>query len=209
MAVRKIKALKALALFLIFCFAQVYVVTGLGAPGAGVPQGARLITARLTTRGGAIQVNGVSAVTGAPILTGASLEVPDAVSATVDLGALGSVDLGANTSAQIDYTDDNVRVNLKRGCAVLRVKKGTGEIYTDQGASEKTNDKRKSMGFCYVNGQLTPGTVATVIPTAGGAAGGGLTTAELIAIIGGGGATAALLIFGLRHGTGRGANPSP
>src|SRR2546426_11215227 len=60
MAVRKMKVLKALALFLVFCFAQVYVQAGLGNPGGGIPQGARLITARLTTRGGAALVNGVS-----------------------------------------------------------------------------------------------------------------------------------------------------
>src|SRR5438445_801424 len=84
--IRKMKVLKALALFLVFCFAQVYVQAGLGNPGGGIPQGARLITARLTTRGGAALVNGVSTASGATILTGAAIETPDQVSATVDLG---------------------------------------------------------------------------------------------------------------------------
>ena len=207
MAVRKLKALKALAIFLIFCFAQVYVQAGLGSPGT-LPQGARLITARLTTRGGAALVNGASSTSGATILTGATIETPDNVSATVDLGPLGTLDIAPNTSLQLDYTDSSARVNLKRGCAVLKVKgNATGEVYTDQGASEKTDNNRKSLGFCFLNGQLSPGT-STVVPTVGGA-GTGLTHAELIAILAGGGATAALLAIGLHSGTGRGGNPSP
>ncbi len=208
MAVRKLKALKALAIFLIFCFAQVYVQAGLGNPGT-LPQGARLITARLTTRGGAALVNGVSSTSGATVLTGAAIETPDNVSATVDLGPLGTLDIAPNTSLQLDYTDTGARVNLKRGCAVLKVKgNATGEVYTDQGASEKTDNNRKSLGFCFLNGQLSPSSVSPVVPV-GGTAAGGLTHAELIAILAGGGAAAALLAIGLHGGTGRGANPSP
>ena len=210
MAVRKMKALKALALFLIFCFAQVYVQAGLGSPGTGipVPQGARLITARLTTRGGAILVNGSSANTGDTILTGASIEVPDQVSATIDLGSLGTLDIAPNSSLQLDYTDTGVRVNLKRGCATFKAKGNwNGEIYTDQGASEKTDKNRRALGFCFLNGQLTPGSVNPAVVTGG--TGGGLTKAEIIAIIAGAGATATLLAIGLNGGTGRGANPSP
>ncbi len=210
MAVRKLKALKALAIFLIFCFAQVYVQAGLGNPGT-LPQGARLITARLTTRGGAALLNGVSSTSGATVLTGAAIETPDNVSATVDLGPLGTLDIAPNTSLQLDYTDTGARVNLKRGCALLKVRgNATGEVYTDQGASEKTDNNRKSLGFCFLNGQLSPGSVSTVVPMVSGTtAGTGLTHAELIAILAGGGATAALLIIGLNGGTGRGANPSP
>jgi len=209
MAVRRMKALKALALFLVFCFAQVYVQAGLGSSGGGTPQGARLITARLTTRGGAALVNGVSTASGATILTGAAIETPDQVSATVDLGSLGSLDIAPNSSLQLDYTDTSARVNLKRGCATLKIKgNANGEMYTDQGASEKTDKNRRGLGFCFLNGQLSPGTVSPP-PVVGGTAGAGLTKAEIIAIIAGAGGTAALLAIGLNGGTGRGANPSP
>jgi len=98
---------------------------------------------------------------------------------------------------------------LKRGCATFRARgNGNGEIYTDQGASEKTDKNRRSLGFCFLNGQLSPGSVNTAV-TGGTSAGAGLTKAEIIAIVAGAGATAALLAIGLNGGTGRGANPSP
>ena len=83
--------------------------------------------------------------------------------------------------------------------------KGVGEVYTAEGASEKTNSNRKGMGFCFLNGGLNPiGQAAAA--AAGGAAGGGIGTAALVAIIAGGGALAAGLIWAFHGG---GGNPSP
>src|SRR6266480_3922164 len=197
MSLRQRKAFKAIAVFLAFAFAQVYVQTSLAGPGVSrvsIPVPQRFV-ARLTLRGGtSATVNGVSAVSGATILTGATIETPDQVSATLDLGALGTIDLEPNTSVQLDFSDDgNVRLKVLRGCAVVK-KKGPGEaeVYTAEGASEKTNSNRKGMGFCYLDGKLNPfGAVAG----GGGAAGGGLSTAAKVAIFGGiGGGTLAIII---------------
>jgi len=202
------RALKALSLLMMFCFAQVYVQAGLGTAPA-IPQGARLISARLTTRNGQpITVNGGSASSGATILTGATIETPDAVSATVDLGPLGSVELGPNSKMQLDFDENGMKAKILRGCVVLKAKgSATAEAYTAEGASEKTNSNRKSMGFCYLNGQLNPGSIAGAAAGAGG--GGGIGTAALVAIIAGGGATAAILAVTSSGGTGAGGNPSP
>ena len=82
--------------------------------------------------------------------------------------------------------------------------KGTGEVYTAEGASEKTNSNRKGLAFCYVSGgTLSPFGQAAVVT--GGAAGEGIGTSALIAILAGGGALAAGLIWAF-HG---GGNPSP
>jgi len=206
MSLRQRKAFKAIAVFLAFAFAQVYVQTGFAGPGVSrvsVPVPQRFV-ARLNLRGGtSATVNGVTAINGATVLSGATIETPDQVSATLDLGALGTIDLEPNTSVQLDFTDDgNVRLKVLRGCAVIK-KKGPGEaeVYTAEGASEKTNSNRKGMGFCYVDGKLNPfGAVAG----GGGGAGGGLSTAAKVAIFGGiGGATVAIIL-----GT-RGGNPSP
>jgi hypothetical protein len=81
--------------------------------------------------------------------------------------------------------------------------KGVGELYTAEGASEKTNDNRKGLGFCYLNGGLNPiGQAAAV----GGTTGGGMSTEVLIALLAGGGALAGGLIWALSGG---GGNPSP
>lgn len=204
MSLRQQKAFKAIAVLLAFSFAQVYVQTSFAVPGPGrapAPSPQQFV-ARLTIRGGpSATVNGASAVSGATVLTGATIETPDQVSATLDLGPLGTIDLEPGSSIQLDFTDDgNVRVKVLRGC--VKVKKngpGEAEVYTAEGASEKTNSNRKKFGFCYLDGKLNPLGAA-----GGGAAGAGLSTAAKVAIFGGiAGGTVGIIL-----GT-RGGNPSP
>jgi len=206
MSLKQRKAFKALAVFLAFSFAQVYVQTSLagsGSAGTPVPAPQRFV-ARLTLRGGpSATVNGASAATGASILTGATIETPDQVSGTIDLGAAGTIELQPNSSIQLDFDDNgNVRVRVMRGCVTIKKKgQGVGEIYTAEGASEKTNNNRKALGFCFLNGQLS--SLSSAAAT-GGAVATGLSTAAKVAIFAGiaGGTTAIVL------GT-RGTNPSP
>jgi len=198
---------RAIAVFLAFALVQISIQLSFAAPAS--PSAAVVVPqqfiARLTTTGNQpITVNGASAASGASLLTGATIETPAAVSATIDLGALGTIELQPNSSIQLDFDDSgNVRVKVLRGCVVIK-KKGPGEAeaYTAEGASEKTNNNRKGLGFCYLNGGLNPigQTAAT-----GGAAGEGIGTEALIAILAGGGALAAGLIWAF-HG---GGNPSP
>jgi hypothetical protein len=201
MTSRHKKALKALAIFLAFAFTQVGVQAGLPAPAPGSPQ--RAITAKLTTKNNApITVNGNSAGTGATILTGATIETPDQVSAVIDLGDAGVVELQPGSRVQLDFdANGNVRVKVMRGCVVTKRKANvlpdaTSEIYTDQ-ASEKTNKSRSHMGFCL----LPSGALGAL---GAGAVGGGLSGAAIgaIAVAGGGAAAAAVAL-------GRGGNPSP
>lgn len=192
---------RAIAVFLAFALVQVCVQLSFAAP---VPQ---QFIARLTTTGNQpITVNGASAASGASLLTGATIETPAAVSATIDLGALGTVELQPNSSIQLDFDDTgNVRVKVLRGCVVIK-KNGPGEAeaYTAEGSSEKTNSNRKGLGFCYLNGGLNP--IQTAATVGGGVGGEGIGTAALVAILAGGGALAAGLIWAFHGG---GGNPSP
>ncbi len=187
MNVRTRKALTTIAAVLAFAFTQVYFVR------AGSPQ--RVITARLTTKNNQpITVNGNSTGTGSTILTGATIETPDQVSATIDLGDAGTVELQPNSKIQLDYdVNGNVRVKVIRGCAVTRKKTnvlpGEMEIYTDA-ASEKTDKKRRHMGFCLLpNGQLSA------------ISAGGLSTAATVGIIAGIGGGIAIGVGLSRGGT--------
>jgi hypothetical protein len=202
MDTRRKKALKALTVFLAFSFAQVYVQAGLPnpAPVPGAPQ--RAITARLITKNNLpITVNGNNVGTGGTILTGAIIETPDQVGATIDLGDAGVVELQPNSKIQLDFDENgNVRVKVIRGCAVTRKKTnvlpGEMEIYTDK-ASEKTDKKRRHMGFCILpNGELSALSAATSA---------GLSAGEIGAIVGGGIAGGVILAVALT----RGGNPSP
>lgn len=181
---RQKKALKAVAIFLSFAFTQVYVSAALPGPApGGVPQ--QTLTARLTTRNNQpITVNGNAAGTGATILTGATIETPDQVGATIDLGDAGIVELQPNSKIQLDYdANGNVRVKVIRGCAVSRRKtnvlpgqnqiQGETELYTETD-SLKTDKKRRHIGGCLLpNGQLG---------SFGGGVGGGLSGAAAVGI---------------------------
>lgn len=197
------KSSSAIAVFLAFALVQVCIQLSFAAP--SVPQ---QFIARLTTTGNQpITINNASAASGASLLTGATIETPAAVSATIDLGALGTIELQPNSSIQLDFDDNgNVRVKVLRGCVVIN-KKGPGvaEAYTAEGASEKTNNNRPGMGFCFLNGGLNPIGQQAAAAAAGGAAGEGIGTAALVAILAGGGALVAGLVWAF-HG---GGNPSP
>jgi hypothetical protein len=196
------KGSRAIAVFLAFALAQVFIQLSFAAP-AVVPQ---QFIARINTTGNQpITVNNASAASGASLLTGATIETPAAVSATIDLGALGTVELQPNSSIQLDFDDSgNVRVKVLRGCLVMKKNgKGVGEVYTAEGASEKSGGG-KGMAFCYANGGLSP--LGQTAAAAGGAAGEGIGTEALIAIIAGGGALAAGLVWAFHGG---GGIPSP
>ncbi|MGH9931054.1 MAG: hypothetical protein ACREA9_17740, partial [Pyrinomonadaceae bacterium] len=118
---------------------------------------------------------------------------------------LGTVELQPGSSIQLDFDDaGNVRVKVLRGCVVMKKSgSGVGELYTSEGASEKTNNNRKGLGFCFLNGGLNP--LGQTAAAAGAGGGAGIGSAALVAIIAGGGALAAGLIWAFHGG---GGNPS-
>jgi hypothetical protein len=197
MATRKRKAMMALAAFLAFALSQVYVQAGLpNATTAPVPQ--RAITATLHTKNNQpVSINGNPAGTGTTLLTGTTIETPDQVSATIDLGPAGTVEVGPNSKIELTFdAQGNVHVKLIRGCSRTKKKaNGVGEadVFTDT-VTDATNPRKRQAGGCLLpNGQLGD------FP-----AGGGLTGAEEGAIgagIGGGVILAVVLS--------RGGNSSP
>jgi hypothetical protein len=198
MDMRKRNALKALAVLLAFSFAQVYVQAGLPDPPAVPSAPQRAISGRLITKNNApITVNGNTTGTGATILTGATIETPDQVGASIDLGDAGVIELQPNSKIQLDFDENgNVRVKVIRGCAVTRKKTnvlpGEMEIYTDK-ASEKTDKKRRHMGFCI----LPDGGLSSFSAGLSGLEVGGIVAGVSGAVIGTG-----ILVS-------RGGNPSP
>ena len=195
-------------MFLAVALVQVFFQLSFAAPVSAAPAVPQQFIARLTTTGNQpITVNNASAASGASLLTGATIETPADVSATIDLGALGTVELQPNSAVQLDFDDSgNVRVKLLRGCAAVKKSgPGTAEVYTAEGSSEKS--KGGGLAFCYMNGGLSPlGQAAAA--AAGGGGGGGLSTGAIVAIIAGGGALAAGLIWAF-NGDDDNNNPSP
>jgi len=194
---------RVIAALLLFAILQLGLQVGLAEPNnttspVVVPQ---QIVARLRTNNNQpITVNGLSVSTGASILTGATIETGADQSATVNLGALGSLDIAANTKLVLTYDDQgNVKVMLVYGCAILNAfKKTNGEIATDQGTAAK-NDPAVGgvLNVCFPQGAAAPtvnsGVLAeTPAAASGGTSGGlfGLGRAATIAIVAGIGAAA-------------------
>jgi hypothetical protein len=135
---------RAIAALLLFFIAQMGLQVGLAEP--TVPTTATPIilqtVGRLTTSNNQpIQVNGLSAATGASIVSGATLETGADQSATVNLGALGSVEISPNTRVVLTFDDQgNVKALVAFGCVkVIANTNATGEIATEQGSAGKTN----------------------------------------------------------------------
>src|SRR5215210_986487 len=135
-------AVNALALFLIFALTQVYIQVNIAVPSVKVngasslpPQGGGQLTGKLiTTNNQPVTVNGVSLDAGGTILSGATIEVPDGVGATIDLGPLGQIDLGPNTVVQIEFSDGKINVKVIKGCAVVKNKQGSeSQTTTEKG----------------------------------------------------------------------------
>ncbi|HZE73118.1 MAG TPA: hypothetical protein VE135_26710 [Pyrinomonadaceae bacterium] len=215
MSKRQRKALRAVAAFLILSFAQVGIRLSHAAENSSaallpIPQ--QLIVARLErVRGAAITVNGGGVTGGATITTASTIETGADTVATVNLGSLGTLDIAPNTRLELTYDDQgNVKVKLISGCAVLRTKKGNGEITTEAGASTGQNKNKGILDVCIPPGGGNPivnqGAAAAATSSgaaAGAAAGGGglwgIGTAAVVSIIAGAGG-AVIIAAAATHG---------
>lgn len=241
MTLRNRKAVKAIALLLVFSIAQIYVqanfaVTSIARKVSAFP--ATQATARLTTRGNQpILVNGNNVSSGGTLLTGATIETPDAVGATIDLGPLGTIDLAPNTKIELQFEDGKIRVKVIQGCVIVKAKKGTAAtVDTDQGTAASmsadgtmtggdgdNNKKGGALDVCLPPGATSPisgagaaanagagaGSGAAAAPAAAAASeGGGLGGAALGGIIGGAIATVVVIAVVVNRDDDRN-NPSP
>src|SRR6266550_2411100 len=168
MSIRQRKSMKAIAVFVAFAVAQISIQLSFASTVS--PSYAALVqqqlVVRVTTSGNRpILVNGNSTASGGSLATGATIETPDGVSATIDLGPLGTLDLAPNTKVVLEFDCPpappagteagpcTVRVKVLSGCVVLKTKKGTqGQIDTEQQEKVRESDNKKGGGaplnFC-------------------------------------------------------------
>lgn len=151
------KAIKAGSLFLALCMSQVYVQANLTKPGV-TTQGAASnmvpggeLSGRLTTRRNRpILVNGNRVGSGTTILSGAQLQTPDGVGASVLLPTAGKIDIAPKTNLTVAFHKGHVGVTLAAGCLILTTDAGTkGAVKTPQGATQITGpEEPSSMDIC-------------------------------------------------------------
>jgi formylmethanofuran dehydrogenase subunit D len=151
-----------------------------------------------------IKINGDRVISGATVLSGASIESPSYVGGKLELGLLGALDIAPNTILTLEFNqNDSVKVILTQGCVILNARKNiTGEIESPQGVLRKTDLKTGStLTVCFPD--VAPAEVKLHDP-------------ELDSGLFDLGKTAAMAIIGSRKGAGidfvspgRGSNPGP
>jgi hypothetical protein len=184
----------ATALFLALGICLTYSPLSLAQSNANAsPQVSAILT---TVNNQPIIVNGANAITGATIKSGASIQTPAQVGASLILPGHFSLDIAANANVTIDFDVKGIKVNLIKGCVVLHVIKGTSaEISTSKGVVAKADgSKDERLDVCDPSVATAPAAAAE----------GGLGAGGVLAIIAAiGGAVALIPIL-----TG-GGNPSP
>ena len=156
-------------------------------------------TAVLTTGNNQpIMVNGTSTGSGATIMTGAMLETPDQIGASMSIPGHFTLDIAANAKLSVEFTAGGIKVTLIKGCVVLHTKKGTtGEIISSSGTVLGTANGSKDARL-----DVCDPSIATA-PAAAATAGGLSQTGGVL--IGAAAMGAAVLIPILTGGN----NPSP
>lgn len=170
-----------IALFLVFCTSQILVTAGFVAPeaaSANDPSQGQVAAGILTTVGNKpISVNGAASITGTTILSGATIETPQGVGATVSLEKLGSLEMEQDAKVTLTFQSDSIHVLLLKGCVTLHANKGiTGKIETSKDAISKTDPKEDGvLRVCHPD---------SVKLASAAAAAGGLGKLATLAIIG-------------------------
>lgn len=164
------KTMRALALFLIIGLLSFNVQSKDGgktnrnedkpkpASAPPVPQ----FAGKLVTRGNQpVVVNGYIVGTGTTILTGATVQTFNGTKATVRLGALGSFELSANSTATLTFGGDQVTGMLKRGCAMLTTNPSiAGTLSTPDGMLTKTDySKLSTVSVCAPGSEEAANTI--------------------------------------------------
>jgi hypothetical protein len=215
------KTFKATALLLVLSLLQVYII---GAA-AAVPQFDQ-IQGSLTTRDSKpITVNGNPSTSGQTILSGATIDTPSGVGATVNLSPLGSVDLAPGARIELTFGDGQIKVRLIEGCAVVRANQGTYAEINNSTEKLTSNDADKKQAATLDVCSPTGGAAPLINQGAAASAGAGASEAAVaVATVGGGAATAGgvgagVIIGGIGLGSlmalaiivpcRRGRNPSP
>lgn len=190
---RSKRMMTAVALLLVFATSQIYLGVSfaegnLVTRNSVKPQDAAGV---LTTRGNKpITVNGQSAITGTTIISGAGIETPEGVSASINFPQATVLEISPQAKLSVEFDQQgNVKVMLIHGCVTLRENKDvTGEIDGPNGVRGKTDPAKG-------------GVLKVCEPSRGGLFGIGVP--GTVAVVGGG---AAAVIVPLIV---RGRNPSP
>jgi len=85
-------------------------------------------TGTLTVKAGQVTINGNAAQTGATVMTGSVIATGSNGKAIVDLGAVGRVEIGDNTTATLTCVAGSLEIRTNCSRTEVEVRRGTAEV---------------------------------------------------------------------------------
>jgi len=171
------KLSKTIALVFVTCAFQVHVMAG------------PVLMGKLrTSNNKPVLVNSNKAGSGTTIISGARIQCPDKIGATVDLGSLGRLDIAANSDLTLVFAASEVTVQLRSGYVVLTTNKGiTGTVTTSEGTVFGTDPSKVSSVIAKMKDAQGPETGAPIGAAKGGSGVGATAgvAAAAAAVVGG------------------------
>lgn len=178
----------ATAILLVLALAQVYVVMGFADAKSerdSVATPAQIMGVLTTRDNKPVTVNGAAAVTGATVPSGATIETPDGVGATLRVAPLGSLCIAPGSQVTVEFDQQGnagtIKVTVTTGCVILNTNKNTtGTVITPQGTAGQTGPASDgSIDVC-----LRPGAAAVINQGAAVDAGAGASRLDCTAAAG-------------------------
>jgi|SRR5581483_468245 len=162
------KALKMISAVAAVCLFQVSVLAAASAPNTSTANG--LMLGRLMLTGSeSILVNGNIAGSGTTILSGAQLQTPENVEATVQLGSAGTLYIQPNAKLTVTFDKTSINVKMAAGKASVAANPGivssvtnpdgtdaAGDPGTPPAPAPLTHNQKIAIGFVVVAGVLIP-----------------------------------------------------
>ncbi len=151
------RPLKAIALALVMCVADVYVLGGPARsaapnqPDQMTSSFGHFLAGRLMVDADKVAlVNGNVSSVGTTILTGTRIDTPAGVTATVQLPSLGSLTMAPKTSLKLDFSDDSINVDLLAGHVILQTdQKINGQVDANGRMAWRNDPSKPDSGAVY------------------------------------------------------------
>jgi hypothetical protein len=121
----------SISLVLVLAVATLFTLRSFAAPEVtkpGVPNPAQDCTGSLTVKAGQVTINGNAAQTGATVLTGSIITTSSNGKAIIDLGALGRVEIGDNTTATLTCAAALLEIRTNCARTEVEVRRGTVDV---------------------------------------------------------------------------------
>src|SRR5215471_11565705 len=110
------------------------------------PVSAQDCNGTLTVKAGQVMINGNAAQTGATIMTGSTITTSSNGKAIIDLGPLGRVEIGDNTTATLTCAGGSLQIRTTCSRTEVQVKKGSVSVTSPTAGTLNAGQKGKYNG---------------------------------------------------------------